>query len=202
MQPTATAGAIIAGGRARRFGGRDKSRLVVEGRPIIVRQVDILQRVAATLFVVAPDASRFADLGLPVYADRIGGAGALGGIYTALEAAREDYVLTVASDLPFLDAGLLTRLTELARGGDGAWIRTPHGAEPLLACYRRSARHAIRTEIDQGRLKAADLSMVLRIVEMDLREVERFGPPERLLANINTPDDYARVKNGELRMEN
>jgi GTP:adenosylcobinamide-phosphate guanylyltransferase len=40
------AAAIIAGGRARRFGGRDKSRLVVRGRPIIVRQMEAPQRVA------------------------------------------------------------------------------------------------------------------------------------------------------------
>jgi hypothetical protein len=29
---------------------------------------------------------------------------------------------------------------------------------------------------------------------MDESEVARFGPPDRLLMNVNTPDDYARVE--------
>ena len=118
-----TSAAILAGGQARRFGGRDKSRLVVEGRPIIVRQLEVLQRVAHDIFIVGPRADRFADLGLPVYADLIPGHGALGGLYTALEVARNDAVLVVACDLPFLDAGLLARLVERSAGHDGAWVR-------------------------------------------------------------------------------
>ena len=59
-----TSAAILAGGQARRFGGQDKSRLVVHGRSIIVRQVEVLQRVADEVFVVARDPERFADLGL------------------------------------------------------------------------------------------------------------------------------------------
>jgi hypothetical protein len=65
-----TAAAIVAGGRARRYGGLDKSRLVVEGRPIIVRQVEVLRRIAAPVFVVGGAPDRFDDVGLTVY--RIG----------------------------------------------------------------------------------------------------------------------------------
>ena len=40
--------AILAGGDARRFGGRDKSALVVDGRTILERQI-------AELSTVTPD---------------------------------------------------------------------------------------------------------------------------------------------------
>jgi molybdopterin-guanine dinucleotide biosynthesis protein A len=188
-----TSAAILAGGRARRFGGRDKSRLIVEGYPIINRQVEVLQRVADPLFIIAGDPGRFADLGLPIYSDVIEGSGTLGGIYSALEVSPLDAVLVVACDLPFLDAGLLGRLVELAQDGDAAWVRSDRGPEPTLACYRRTARQAIRRQIDAGRLKASDLGAVLSVAEMDLTEVARFGQPSRLLANINTPADYERV---------
>ena len=195
MRIDSTAAAILAGGRARRLGGRDKSRLLVEGLPIIIRQVEVLQLVASRLFVVGSGPERFADLSLPVYADRIGGAGALGGIYTALEIADREFVLTVACDLPFLEAPLLGRLVEMAAGvRDGAWIRTPRGVEPLIACYRRGARERIRGQIEAGRLKAADLAAVLDVAEMDLGEVARYGSPARLLANVNTPDDYVQYR--------
>jgi molybdopterin-guanine dinucleotide biosynthesis protein A len=187
------AAAILAGGRARRLGGRDKSRLMVRGRPIINRQMDVLQQLTKELFVVAGDAARFADLGVPVHPDRIPGAGALGGIYTALEVAQADRVITVACDLPFLHAGLLERLADLAADGDAAWIRTPRGPEPLIACYRRGARARILRQIETGRLAASDLGSVLAIAEVDAVELERFGSPDRLLANVNTPEEYERL---------
>lgn len=188
------AAAILAGGRARRFGGRDKSRLLVHGRSIINRQMDVLQQLTTEIFIVAPDAARFADLPLPVHADRLAGAGVLGGLHTALEVARADRVIAIACDLPFLHAGLLARLIELANGHDGAWVRTPRGPEPMLACYRRSARARIRREIEGGRLKASDLGAVLDIAELGLADIECFGPVDRLLANVNTPEDYDRLK--------
>jgi hypothetical protein len=80
------------------------------------------------------------------------------------------------------------------RRSRAAWVRTPRGPEPLLACYRQSARETIRREIDAGRLKASDLDTALDIAAMGLEEVERFGPADRLLANINTPDDWERIR--------
>jgi molybdenum cofactor guanylyltransferase len=194
MQRGSTSAAILAGGQARRFGGQDKSRLVVHGRSIIVRQVEVLQRVAAEVFVVARDPERFADLGLTVHIDRIPGTGAIGGIYTALDAARGDRVLVVACDLPFLDDRLLSELAWRAEGADGAWVRTSRGVEPLVACYQRGARAPILAEIQAGRLKASDLSSVLRLAEIAPEELDRFGSAEELLTNVNTPEDYARVQ--------
>ena len=186
--------AILAGGQARRLGGQDKSRLVVRGRPIIVRQVTILQRVARSVFVVSPHHDRFADTGLPVHADVVSGAGAIGGLLTALEVAETDLVLVVACDLPFLSEPLLERLIELARPTDAAWVTTARGAEPLLACYQRRVRAAIRGEIEHGRLRVADLDRVLQIATLDGEALAAFGDPAELLANVNTPDDLGRIQ--------
>jgi molybdopterin-guanine dinucleotide biosynthesis protein A len=186
--------AIVAGGRARRFGGADKSRLIVEGRPIIVRQLEVLRRITPSVAVIANDPARFADLGLPVHADVIPDCGAIGGLYTALVHAPADRVIVVACDLPFLSEPLLARLVELAGTADAAWVQTARGPEPLLACYRRSARDSIRGEIDAGRLRAGDLAHVLKIAVVDEAVVAAFGPVDRLLSNLNTPDDHARVQ--------
>jgi molybdopterin-guanine dinucleotide biosynthesis protein A len=189
-----TSAAILAGGQAKRLGGLDKSRLVVQGRSIIVRQLDVLQRVAADVFIVAADQARFADLHLPVHLDREPGTGAIGAIYTALEAARGDTVLTIACDLPFLTAPLLDELVRRAAAADGAWVRSARGVEPLVACYRRHARTAIQAEIRAGRLRARDLGAVLTMAEISPDDLARYGVPGELLANVNTPDDYARIQ--------
>ncbi len=194
MSVQTTAGAILAGGRARRFDGRDKSRLVIDGISIIARQVQLLQRVTDEIFIVGHDSERFADLGLRVVGDRVSGAGALGGIYTALESTSADRVLVIACDLPFLVVPLLQSLLALAESGDGAWVRTSRGPEPLVACYRQSARARIHEAIAAGQLKAADLGLRLTMGELSEVDVAAFGAPDHLLANLNTPEDYARVQ--------
>jgi molybdopterin-guanine dinucleotide biosynthesis protein A len=188
------AAAILAGGQARRFGGQDKSRLVVGGRTIIVRQLEVLQQVAGEVFIVGPQDGRFADVGAAVYPDIVPGCGTLGGIHTALETARASRVLVVACDLPFLHAGALARLADLAQGHDAAWVRGRRGPEPLIACYQRQVRTVVADRLTRGLLKAADLADVLRIAWLDADELRALGADERMLANLNTPDDYARVQ--------
>jgi molybdopterin-guanine dinucleotide biosynthesis protein A len=188
------AGAILAGGRARRYGGADKSRLVIGGESIITRQLAALRPVAQEIFVVVDSAARgadFADLGLAFHVDRVPGAGAIGGIYTALDAAEADSVITLACDLPYLPSGLLALLAERSRGADAAWVRTPDGPEPLIACYQTASKGTVRLQIERGRFKAADLARVLTVAEVRWEEIEAFGPARHVVANINTPDEYA-----------
>ncbi len=187
------AAAIVAGGQASRFGGRDKSRVLIGGQSIISRQVAVLQPLTGDLFIVASQQERFADLPWRVCPDVLPGTGVAGAILTALESTSADRVLVVACDLPFLDGGLLRRLLDLAATADGAWVRTPAGAEPLLACYRRHSAPRIRAAIDAGHRKAADLDQILTMRIVDLAELSTFGDPSRLLANVNSPEDLSTI---------
>src|SRR5262245_65493189 len=94
--------AILAGGQARRFGGRDKSALIVDGRTILERQI-------AELSTVSPDVRviRRED-------DLVPGCGPLGGLHAALHAARGDALFLVACDMPFVTAALADYLLKLS----------------------------------------------------------------------------------------
>lgn len=187
-------GAIIAGGRARRLGGRDKTQLVVGGRSIITRQIALLRRVADEVLLVGDYPERAPLPGLRTHRDILPGLGPIGGLHTALELAAGDRVLVIACDLPFLEASLLERLFELAADADAAWVRTAGGVEPLVACYQRAVRDRVRAAIDTGQLKLADLSSVMRVAELDETELRRYGDPARLLTNVNTPADFERIQ--------
>jgi Molybdopterin-guanine dinucleotide biosynthesis protein A len=76
--------AILAGGRARRFGGADKASLVVGGARIIERQLAALAAVTDDVRIVSNDPARYAALGVRVIPDQIAGAGPLGGLHAAL----------------------------------------------------------------------------------------------------------------------
>lgn len=201
MSDQTIAGAILAGGQARRFGGLDKSRLTIpDGRTIIVRQCALLQRVAGDVFIVTTRADRthrpdrFADLGVPVVTDLIDEAGALGAIHAALSHATADRVLVVACDLPFLEEGLLRTLADRAASADGAWVRTARGPEPLIACYRRQSLPRITAALLAGERRAGALGELLTLHDVGPDVLETLGDPDRMLTNVNTPDDYSRVQ--------
>jgi molybdopterin-guanine dinucleotide biosynthesis protein A len=188
--------AILAGGQATRLGGADKAALLIGGARIIDRQIAELAAVADDLAIIANDPARYAGLQIPVQPDVIPGAGALGGIYTALAGARHERVLVVACDLPFVTRDLLARLVEEAvEGIDAVVPRSARGLEPLCALYSRGCMPAIKARIERGAFGVADLAADVRVREMSAEALAAYDPDGRLFVNINTPHDYARARN-------
>jgi molybdopterin-guanine dinucleotide biosynthesis protein A len=188
--------AILAGGRARRLGGVDKAALLLGGSRIIDRQLAILTGVSDEVLIVANDAARYAPFQLPVFPDLVPGAGALGGVYTALAAARHDLVLVLACDLPFVTRELIDRLIADVEGDVDAVVpRSARGLEPLCAVYRKACAPALRARLDQGALQVSAWVDGLRVREIDPVALKPYDPLGRLFANVNTPHDYARATN-------
>ncbi len=189
-----TSGAILAGGRARRFGGADKSALIVGGRRIVERQLDLLRRLTSPVFIVGPSPERYASLGVPVVPDRVEGAGPLGGLWTALAASATPRVLVLACDLPLVTEPVLRGLVEtLDRHpeADAVVPRDAAGRHPLSACYRTRCAPALAARIAAGRLAVRDALADLVVVEVGPEELRELDPGGRALTNVNTPEDYA-----------
>jgi molybdopterin-guanine dinucleotide biosynthesis protein A len=197
-QPRQTwTGAILAGGRARRLGGRDKASLIVGGRRIIDRQLDALRSVTPHLLVVTNDRDRFVALDIPVVADAIAGAGPLGGIYTALVSAATAQVLVLACDMPFVVAPLLSHLAAVGAGFDAAVPRLADGPHPLCASYSSRCLPRIEAALRAGRFKVQDVLDGLDVLEVTERDLAPFGDPAHLLANVNSEEDYVRLSAAE-----
>ena len=188
--------AILAGGRASRFGGADKASLPVGRARIIDRQLAALSTVADDIRIVANDADRYAGLGVRVIGDAIAGAGPLGGIYSALLDARHDGVIVLACDLPFVTPALLERLAiEYGAGEqiDAVVPQSTRGLEPLCAVYDRRAAAAARARIDRGQLKVAELLDDLRIRVLGPDTLAPYDAGA-LFENVNTPHDHERAR--------
>ena len=183
-------GAIIAGGLARRFGGRPKWALEVGGRRIIDRQLDALQAVVGTTLIVVSEDVAAPDLPVRVVTDVIPG-GALGGVYTALASASTPRVIVLACDMPFVTAPLLERLAEIGETAEAAVPRTEEGLQPLCASYMRDCAGRLRERLERGERRLLDALGDLRVVELGPEEWLAFGSSS--FANLNTPDDLARI---------
>lgn len=185
--------AILAGGQARRLGGRDKGALQVGDARIVERQLAILRGLTDHLLIVANDAARYQGFGVPLVADAIRGAGALGGIYTALTASPTEQTLIMACDLPFLAAPFLCHLIACGAGVDVAIPRTADGYQPLCASYSRRCAAPIRRRIEAGDLRVTGVLADVRVREIGPEEIAPYDPGGTLFFNVNTPDDYDRA---------
>src|SRR5471030_2806325 len=105
-------GAIIAGGRATRFGGAPKGLELVGGVRVIDRVAAALRDSCDELIIVANDPAAAEWIpGIRVVTDVRPGFGALGGVHAALTMARGT-VIVVAWDSPFVPGQLLSALRD------------------------------------------------------------------------------------------
>jgi len=206
MRPTTRSVAILAGGRATRFGGRDKSTLLVDGRTILDRQVAELSSLTDDILIVGarvPNVARRLQPSEPAHpgtdvarriADIVPGCGPLGGLHAALTEARGDAVFLVACDMPYVTAPLVDYLFSLASHADIVVPQTERGYHPLCAVYTRACLAPVAARLGERRLRMRELvgEMATRVVTAE--EVDRFGDRHLLLANVNTPAEYAGLE--------
>lgn len=196
MQTSSWTAAILAGGEARRLGRIDKGALIVGAASILDRQLSVLRGLTPHILIVTSDRGRVqaAPAGTRVVIDRVPGAGALGGLYTALMEAGTDQVLVIGCDMPFLNAPFVAYLVERGREVDAAVPRDDRGRHPLCASYARRTGAHVRARIDAGALRVGDALEGLDVRELGPDELAPFNRDGRLLLNVNTPDDYARAR--------
>ncbi len=189
-------GAILAGGAATRFGGRPKGLELVGGVRILDRLVEAFHEALGALpCLIANDPAAAAwRSDLVVHSDIHPGAGALGGILTAVRAAPAP-VVCVAWDMPFVPAALLRRLAK-ELGNAAAVLPTSggrRGVEPMCAGYGPACRPAIEAAIAAGDLRAIAFHSAVRTCILPAETVAEFGDPSTLFFNVNSQDDLTQA---------
>ena len=184
-------GAVLAGGRSRRY-GQPKHAVPVGGTPMIERALAALEAVVEAVVVVVASGSVDGVDDAHTIVDRLPGKGPLGGLHAALHRASElgmDGVVLLACDLPLVDARVISALA----GEEGrllAPLRGGSGIQPLCAVYETSLLPMV-----EERLGGGDLSLHALFREAGGRTVE-LG--EGSFTNVNTPADRAQAE-AELR---
>ncbi|MFT2710639.1 molybdenum cofactor guanylyltransferase [Clavibacter sp. Sh2126] len=202
-----TAAVILAGGRARRLGGIDKTALVRgdDGASLLAEAVRAAAGCAGVVVVGAgnrpggvTDAHRRAA-GSARLVDEDpahgGPASALAaGVRALAHAAPTAWILVLAADLaraPEAVAALLPlrHAATHADGRDAILAHDPGGrAQPLLALYRAAPLRAALDAVDaHGGLHGAPLRHVVAALDAD--RVAYADLPARLCADVDTPAD-------------
>ncbi len=189
-----TVGLLLAGGLARRMGGGDKSLRLVGGQTMLRRVIETLRpQVAALVLNANGDPARFAEFGLPVVADGIGGfAGPLAGILAGLDwaaANRPDcaMVASVATDAPFLPGDLVARLAAGIEheGADLACAASNGQPHPVIGLWPVRLREDLRQALADEGIRKVDVWTArykLATVEFPVGRIDPFF-------NANRPED-------------
>lgn len=200
---------IQAGGESRRM-GRSKATVPFAGRPLIMRLIDRLSPVADELIITTNEAQNleflheeYPELDIKLVGDAFKFRGALPGLYTAMQAARNPYVAVVACDMIFASASLVVAQS-LAMNETGADVVVPvnkHGFEPFHALYRRSTCvPAIRRALDAGEKRAQAFfeDPKVTVFEFCQERVLEAEPRGGCFINANTPDELKRIEDSYL----
>ena len=187
-------GLLLAGGQSRRMGGGDKTLRLLGGIPLLERVIERLRpQIDALVLNANGDPARFARCALPVVPDSVPGfAGPLAGVLAGLDWAathRSDchYVVSVATDAPFLPADLVVRLAEgLDEAGADLSCATSGGrSHPVFGLWPVRLRDDLRGAlVDQG-IRKVDLWTSRH----KLATVPFSDQPVDPFFNVNRPED-------------
>jgi molybdopterin-guanine dinucleotide biosynthesis protein A len=195
----ATVGVLLAGGLARRMGGGDKPLKTIGGKTILDHVIARLKPQCDHLILNANgDPGRFAAFGLPVVADTVEGfAGPLAGVlaaldWTAMHRPNVAWVLSAATDCPFLPRDLLARLHQ-ERKSEGAKLAVAASdgqTHPVIGLWSVALREELRHALVKEEMRKIDrwtARYPIATVTWPAQPVDPFF-------NANTVDDIAEAE--------
>ena len=172
--------------------GRDKAFVEVDGVPLWLQQLRILERVApAELFLAGPPRDQWQDTGCTIIPDAQEDSGPLAGIVSALRRSSAPLLLALAVDLPNMTSQYLQSLIALCAADRGVVPRRDRW-EPLAAIYPARSLQVAEQLLASGNYSLqhfADQCIAEQIVvEHRVSAAESFA-----FLNMNTPAEFAAV---------
>ena len=190
----ATAGVILAGGRASRMGGRDKAFAAVDGEPIAVRTVRLFQGLFPQVIVATNRPERFAGFGVETVRRPP----------ARLRPARRHPGRHAGEPSP-VDVRGRVRHAGARRRRDPLAARTP-ACRPMRSCRAgrptssRCTRSTPSTRcppcrscLAAGRHALRDFLPAIRVDYVGEDELRALGGAARSLLNVNTPEELAAL---------
>jgi len=180
----------LAGGRSSRF-KRDKALILWEGKPLIVRQVDMLKGLFDEIIVVTGNERRYEELiDVKVVKDLIKGKGPLGGIHAGLSSSSNDYNLILPCDMPLLNEKVISLLLDEINGRSRIILPVVRGyVEPLVGIYHRDCIPFAEMLLRGGKLKVLGLMDFVPTKLIPENRVLEVDPNLTSFLNLNSPED-------------
>jgi len=181
---------VLAGGKSTRMGA-DKAFVMLDGRTLLARALDLARSVTKDVRIVG-EAAKFSSFA-PTVEDLFPGCGPLAGIHAALRASSAEWNLVLAVDVPFVSPELLASLIARARDSKAVATvpRSSRGWQPLCAVYRRAFADLAEPALRAGHYKIDALFAGQGILAISEEELLSAGFSREMFRNLNTPEEVA-----------
>lgn len=182
---------ILAGGQAKRAGGKLKTEILVEGQSIFSRMEKVLSLIFDDIILSANLPLDFAPYDkYRKVPDLLTGKGPLGGIHSALKASGDKEALFVfAGDMPFPDEEIIREMISLFRTSlpDALIPRIGNYFEPLQGIYRTDLAEKIGKYLQTSE----DLSVIsfLKTINTEYYLADDSEKVRKAFTNINSLTD-------------
>jgi molybdenum cofactor guanylyltransferase len=180
---------ILAGGRSSRI-GRDKSLLMMRGRPVIEMILESVRPFFNEIIISTNNPESISRYGYKCAEDTVRDAGPVAGIMSVMQKFPREYYQVVACDTPFIEGAAAARVLGMASGADAVIVRTPDGwPQPLFSTYSIRCLPAFEDSIRNGVFKILQCVKNLNLIDITIENLELKTPWEKHFFNINTLDD-------------
>ncbi len=182
--------AIQAGGRSERI-GIDKALIPLAGVPMIEHVLSAVSGLGDELLITTNNPEQFAYLGIRTVPDMLPHAGAIIGLHSALVAAQNKHVLSLACDMPFVNRTLLEYLSDLHSEADVIVPFYKGEYEPFHAIYSRNCIGAIENMVEENLYRMIYIYDRVSVRTVSEKEIDSIDPTGLSFFNVNTPEDFA-----------
>lgn len=186
-------GVILAGGESRRMGS-NKSLLPLAG----ARFIDQVYRRMIGLFdeviIVTNTPDLYKEIPCRKVPDIYYAQGSLAGLHSGLSHAKSEKIFVAACDMPFISPAVVKQICARADQGDVVIPYSSNGHEPLHALYSKKCLPAMEQVLDAGVKRIIAFFDKVEKVELPASDIRRIDPEEKSFQNINTPEDYFRLR--------
>ncbi|MEL0103096.1 MAG: molybdenum cofactor guanylyltransferase [Gammaproteobacteria bacterium] len=177
--------AILAGGKSSRMDGNNKGLMKLNNKLVLSRLISIACNYSSDVFVIANDLlDEYRKIHQNVYSDILEDyQGPLSGIYSALSYGKNQYLITLPCDGPFLSKEYFETLTECNNEKKIFVTKTGDRLQPVHARIDTSLKNNLKLFLQSGERKIDKWYTSCGYEEV------LFDESDEMFINLNTKTD-------------
>ena len=120
--------------------------------------------------------------------------GPMGGLEACLKVAKYDYSFFAACDMPFLDGEVIRFMATFLNKEKILAPKIQDKIHPLHSFYHRDCQRELDAHLKEGHLKMTEFLKRNNTKYLTELELGKFPKIQQTLTNMNTPEDFSRLK--------
>tara|TARA_B110000879_G_scaffold23234_1_gene30399 strand:+ start:267 stop:1400 length:1134 start_codon:yes stop_codon:yes gene_type:complete len=191
---------ILAGGKGRRMGGKDKALIPLLDRPLLSYVLESISgHVAPIALNINTNLDKFSEFGYEIIEDPIKGhLGPLAGILASLNWARQlnqKWVMTLPCDTPFLPKNIVKEMIKLKNKEldvDLVVAQSKGYNHPVIALWKSDLNLKLEKALNEGIRKIDIFTSSLKVAYVNFDKInnDNFDP----FTNLNSPLDLIKAQ--------